>query len=148
MATPSKRHVNWSAVTWTQSSPTAVTNNISGVQSLRVDRNLQSIQHSGDADFYPTVVVMVGGQPSISVSHRDLTVAYGIPDVSRGTLSAKHSDAKNGITASSGGYTVQLVGLMTGNDLEGAHRQFGGTTLTVIGESTDGTTSPLSFTAL
>jgi hypothetical protein len=148
MATPSKRHVNWTATTWVQTAPSSLTSTITGVLSVQVNRNLQSIQHSGDADFYPTLVATVGGQPSLSISHRDLGVSNAIPDTSRGTLSAKHSDAKNGITASSGGYTVQLVGVVSSNDSEGAHRQFGGGTITVIGESTDGTTSPLSFTSL
>lgn len=147
MATPSKRHMNWTTVTYITSTPTTFTS--TGVQSIEIEPGGQVITSSGDADKYPTTIVLNFSEPQITVKLLDLNLLHSLTPGLRGTFSAVHNDAKNGVTASSGGYTLALANaIIVNNPSSGAHKEFGSGDFVMKAESTDGSTNPLSYTAL
>lgn len=147
MATPSKRHLNWTGTSFTPAggSLTAIT----GVTDVQIAGGGSVITHSGDGDRFPTTKVNDFADPKITVHCRDLSTLNGFAIGTRGAFASTHNDAKNGITAASGGYSVALAAAIIADKTTGGqHRQFGEGQLMLEAESADGVTNPLTFAAL
>jgi hypothetical protein len=147
MATPTKRHMNWQDVIFTDTASAATT--ITGVTSIDIDMQGSKKEFSGDADQFVTTLVHDFSNPQITVQSADLAAIQTMAPGLRGSFTATHLDAKNADTASSGGYTVAMTHCMVNNNPTGGkHREFGEGSFILTAESTDGTTSPISFSAL
>jgi hypothetical protein len=139
--------MNWTSTSFVQTAPSASTIAITGVTDVEYARNAGVLKHSGDGDHFVTTLINDFEDPALTITHRDLTASYGIVVGARGTISSVHNDARYGVTTAGGGYTVALVGMVTDNPGGGSHRQFGQGRLAFAGESTDGVTNPMTFTA-
>jgi hypothetical protein len=147
MPTPSKRHLNWPTVTFTPAGGSLGA--ITGVQDFEIAPGGNLIKHSGDGDRAPTTVVNDYNDPTVTVTHRDLTAQHALVPGVRGVLVGTHADAKNGVVVGGGGYTVTLTNAVIGdNPSGGRHRQFGEARTMFSAESADGTTSALAYAAL
>lgn len=141
------RHMNWTTVTFTPEGGSLVT--LTGVQNVEIDPRGSIVTHSGDGDKFPTTKINDFQDPMITVTFRALTILNGLAVGTRGAFSAVHNDARYGVTAASGGYTVAMANAIIENKPSGGqHRQFGDGRLIMTAESTDGLTNPMTFTAL
>lgn len=139
-----KRSMNTTAVSMASQAITGVTN-------FAYDAGGSLIKFSGDGDRYPTTVVNDFSDPSFSLTTADMAAARACTPGLRGVFTATINDAKNGISAGGGGYTVSTSstgGVVMTNSATQAHRQFGSATISIAVESSDGITNPVSFTAL
>jgi len=142
MATPTKRFMNWTTTTYN-----SVT--ITGVTSVNFDFGGSTAEFAGDGDKFPTTIVNDFNSPTVTIAAADLAALVGMPPGTRSTFTSTANDAKNGITASSGGRTFTLANaIIASNNGGGQHRQFMSGSLTFHAESTDGTTNPLTTSAL
>jgi hypothetical protein len=147
MATPSKRHMNWTGTTWTPSGGSAAV--WTGVTNVAIDPRGSVKANSGDWDRFPTTKVADFSDPMITVTFKDLTALNAVAQGSRGAFTSIHNDAKNGTQAASGGYTVTMANAIIENKpTGGAHREYGEGQVTISAESTDGLTNPLTYAAL
>lgn len=132
-----KLQSNWSGVSHGTTAITRVTQvNFSQGGSLAT--------FSGDGDIYPTVVVNLKNQPTATVTSADTATLMGIAPGSTATFSATHKDAK----AATGGDILYVLANAVVENVQttGGHGQFGSATMSLLSFSSDGTTSPLSFT--
>jgi len=137
-----KRSVNWTTVTYNSAT-------ITGVTAVSFDTGGSLLPFSGDGDKYPTTIINEMNNPTASVTTADVAAATAIPPGTRSSLVATLNDAKNGVTASGGGRTFTLANAIAqSNPVSGQHRQYASATLTFLAESSDGTTNPLSSSAL
>jgi len=142
MATPTKRFMNWTTVTYN-------TSTITGVTSVGFDFGGSTAEFAGDGDKFPTTIVNDFNTPSATVTAADLAALVALPPGTRSSFVATANDAKNGTTASSGGRTFTLANaIVASNNASGQHRQFMSGSVTFHAESSDGTTNPLTTSAL
>ena len=142
MATPTKRFMNWTTTTFN-----SVT--ITGVTSVQFDFGGSTAEFAGDGDKFPTTIVTDMNNPSVTVQAADIAALVAMVPGTRSTFASTFNDAKNGITASSGGRTFTLANaIVATNSGGGQHRQFGSESVTFHAESSDGTTNPLTTSAL
>lgn len=126
-------------------------NAITGVSSFAYDAGGSLAKFAGDGDRFNTTVVNDFAEPTFSLTTADLAAARGCPPGLRGVFTATVNDAKNGVTAGGGAYTVATASgtaIVKSNSATQAHRQFGQAQIMIEVESADGTTNPVSFTAL
>jgi hypothetical protein len=117
---------------------------ITGVQSVKISGGADFIRRSGDADRFPTTIINHFNEPSMAISADDHLALLTITPGSRGTVTATHKDAK---LATSGNIVYSLANATPGSpDLGGGHKQISEASIMFWGESSDGTTSPLSYT--
>lgn len=149
--TPSKRHNRVKSGSFVQTSPSSATFSLTGLQGFNLARGAVVETHTGDGQYYITQAAVIGEDPTLTITHRDMLAALvtsgGIVLGARGTLSVMHMDADNGAGAGGGAYTIALAGIVIDNPAAGQDRRIADGTLTVRGISTDGATSPLTFTA-
>lgn len=142
-----KRFMNWTGVSFTPSGGSLLT--YTGVTNVAIDLGGSLAKFSGDGDRYNTTVVNDFNDPSITVTSADLTALRTNPVGTVGAFSATHNDAKNLVTASGGAITYALANAVVSTvQVGGAHRQFGQGTIGFDTFSSDGVTSPLTYTAL
>jgi len=142
MSTPTKRHMNWTTTTYN-----SVT--ITGVSSIGFDFGGSTAKFAGDGDKFNTTIVNDFNEPKATLTTADIAAAIGFTPGLRSTFVSTLNDAKNGVTASSGGRTFTLANaIVASNSATGAHRQFASASITFEAESTDGTTNPLTTSAL
>jgi len=150
--TPSKRHNRVKSGSFVQTSPSSATFSLTGLQGFNLARGAVVETHTGDGQYYISQGAVIGEDPTLTLNHRDINTALvttgGIGLGARGTLSCVHMDADNGAGAGGGGYTLSLTGLIIDNTTGGQDRRISDATITLRGISSDGTTSPLTFTAL
>lgn len=136
-----KRQMNWAPVTFTPSGGTAMT--ATGVTNVSVTAGGSLVKFAGDGDHYNTTVVNDMNDPSIKITTADEAWAMGIAPGTRGTLVVTHKDAKLG---TGGNITFTLSNAVAMDPTAGGqHKQIGSSDITFFAESTDGVTSPLSF---
>ena len=141
MASPTKRHMNWTGVTFTPSGGSPIT--ITGVTSVEIDGGGTLAKFSGDGDRYNTVIVNDFNEPTITVHAADLAAIRAYPVGTVGVFSAVHNDARNGSSTGAITYTLSNA-VIASNPIKGTHRQFGSGLLTFTAFSSDGQTNPLA----
>jgi hypothetical protein len=132
-----KLQANWSAVA-------LGTTTITRVSQVSFSQGGSLASYSADGDHYPTVVVNVMNKPRATVVSADTATLMGFAPGTTATLSATHKDAKR----STGGDILYVMANAVVENVEtsGSHGQFGSATMSLMAYSSDGTTSPLSFT--
>lgn len=134
---PTKLQMGWTGV---QHGTTPITNVMD--VAITIDATLQP--HSADNSRYPTAVVNSMNGVSANVTSRDTAVLVGLAGGQVGTFTATHKDAK---LASGGDIVYTCINMVTGQTAtSGAHAEYGTAQLTMMAYSSDGVTSPLSFT--
>jgi hypothetical protein len=151
--TPSKRHSNWSSVTWTPYLSDGTTPGTpvpwTGVQGIDIDPRGEIIMHSGDGDLLPTTKMFSFADPQVTVTFRDLKALQQAVPGQRGVLTATHGDAHNAVGAGGGGYLLTVArAIVENNPSGGQHRQFGEGRAIISIESVDGITNPMTYAAL
>ena len=136
-----KRFMNWTGVVFTPINGSATT--ITGVTSVSIDSGGSLARFSGDGDRYVTTMVNDFNEPVVTIHSADLSALRANPVGTVGTLSATHNDAKNGVGTGAVTYTLANA-VVSGYQVQGAHRQFGQGTLTFGAFSSDGVTNPIS----
>jgi len=124
---------------------------ITGVTSLNFDSGGSLVPFSGDGDRYNTTVVNDFNEPEFSLESADLKALNALTPGTRGVFTATINDAKNGITALGGGFTITTAAgtaIVKTHSASLAHRQYGKGTLSIMVESADGTTNPASYSPL
>lgn len=129
-------------VNWTGVSHNSVT--LSRITNVSIDRGGRLITFKGDNQIFPVVAVNADNSPSATVSMADPATLMGIVPGTQGTFNATHKDAKG----ATGGDILYVLAnaVMESPSTSGAHAQFGTAQARFIGISTDGTTTPLTFT--
>lgn len=138
----SKRQMNWTAVGFTPSGGSLTT--FSGVTSVSIKEGGTLKKFAGDTDKYPTTVVNDMNDPTISITVADIAALSALATGTVGTVTATSKDAK-GATGGDILYTLSNA-VVESFDVGGQHTAFGQGTLTFSSYSSDGVTSPLSFT--
>ncbi len=132
-----KAQLNWASVSFGSTSITRVTNG-SFMQGGKL------LKFAGDTDIFTTIICNVSNEPSASFTTADVGTIMGIAPGTTNTLSATLNDAKG---ASGGAVLFSLINAVFENaDTKAAHAQLGSVTGTWQAYSSDGQTSPLSFT--
>jgi hypothetical protein len=129
--------MNWSAVTFnsiTLNKITSGTFNMGG----------QLLPFAGDQDLYPTVIVNNMNNPGASFTSGNIALLQGIAVGTTSTLLATLNDAK-GATGGAINYTL-INAVYQGADASDSHAQYGSGTANWLAFSSDGITTPLSFT--
>ena len=86
---------------------------------------------------------------SATLASADVAAIYAMPPGTRSSLVATLNDAKGGVTSGNGARTFTLANaVVENNPISGAHRQFASGTVTFQAESSDGSTNPLSSSAV
>jgi hypothetical protein len=139
----SKLQLNWSAVGFTPPDPGTLIP-ITHVQEVQVDPGGTLLTYAGDNDRYPTTIVNAMSNPKVSVTSADTGGLQGISPGTVGTFTATHLDAKG---ATGGNIVYTVINAVVENTPGGG--QFGAWssgTMTMLAFSSDGSTSPISFT--
>jgi len=131
-----KRFMNWTSVSYNNTTATGVTN-------VSIAFNSNTVGFSGDNDRYMTTYVNDMNDPTVTVTTADAAWANAIGPGLRATFTATHRDAK-GAANSSIVYTLANA-ISHAPDVAGAHRAYGSSTIIFKAESSDGATSPLTY---
>ena len=140
----SKRSINTTSVSMAGTTITGVTN-------FAADQGGQTVKFAGDGDRFNTTVVQVFAEPTLQVTTADLNALRTLVPGTRGVFTATINDSKSGITAAGGGFTVTTASntaIVENNPFSAAHRTFGTGTISIVTESADGVTNPISFVTL
>lgn len=139
----STRQVNVGATTFTKPGPTVIT--ITTIQSVGVDWGGQDLSGRGDNDFYPTFGKTVQADPKVTISHQNNQLLNSLKPGDTGALSCVILDAVNG--TGTGGITVVLANARVVNHAgDAGHVKLSSVNLNLASYSSDGSTSPLTFT--
>jgi hypothetical protein len=140
-----KTQMNWTGTKFVETFPVAATLSASGVTGMNWDPQGSTQVFSGDGDRYPTTVVNDFQNPQVQVTSGDTAWVRAMAPGLRGTLSAILNDARNGAVVGGGGILFTLFpAVVVNNPVGDQHRQFAAGTVTVMAESVDGVTNPLS----
>lgn len=127
---------NWSNVSVAGTTVTKVT-------AMSINPGGSLTEFSGDGDIYPTLLTLLRAKPTFSITTGDIGTAMGLLGVS-GTVTATHKDAKG----ASGGNVVYTISnaVISNVTSTGNHGAYGSAQVSGEAYSTDGITSPISFT--
>jgi hypothetical protein len=138
----SKLQMNWSAVGFTPSGGTLAP--ITKIQECSFDRGGTLIPYLGDGDRYPTTIVNATNHPRCTIRTGDVATIGAWAPGTVGVVTATHNDA---MLAAGGNVVYVLVNAVVENSSDGgAHAQYGEAPISFLAYSSDGVTSPLSFT--
>lgn len=144
--TPSKQFINNSTVTFTPSGGSAIP--ILNVKSVSSNPNLESVEDSGDAQFYNTLNVVTSGRWIITIEVTKPAVLNAVAFGVAGTLTWTENDANNGSATGGGALIFTLVNaILKPQTRNSQHRQVATMSFVFESYSSDGSTSPLSSTA-
>lgn len=137
----SAAQINWSGVVFTASgSPVPLKRITTGGFSL----GGQLLKFKGDTDIYPSIIALVGLDPSITFGSADVGTFAGIVPGTAGTLVGTMNDAK---AVTLGGVVVTgSNAVFETADAQGAHAAFSGVTASWQLFASDGLTPPLVLT--
>ncbi len=135
------KQMNWSAVAFTPVGGSLTP--LNSIDGIDIDYGVTILGYSGDADIYHTLKVNNMNDPKMTcktTNTSQLTQFSGV----FGQFTAKHLDAK----LASGGAVVYVLSNAIGGGVTvgGQHAAFGTGSITFEAYSSDGVTSPLSFT--
>lgn len=132
-----KLQMGWVGV---QHGTTPVTN----VDNVQVTIDVTLLPYAGDNSRWPTAVVSSMNGITLSVTSSDEAVLIGLAGGAVGTFTATHKDAK---LAAGGDIVFTCINCVTGQvTAGGAHAAYGSSQLGMMAYSSDGVTSPLTFT--
>lgn len=120
------------------------TTSITRVTSFSPDTGGSLIKFKGDADIYPVIIACADIEPTCSITTADIGTIQGISPGANGTIVATMNDA-TGATGGAINWTLANAVFRTHSPTQG-HAQFGSTTAHFDLFSSDGITSPISFT--
>jgi hypothetical protein len=128
---------NWSAVTFNSTTLIKITQG-------HFNQGGQLLGFSGDTDIFPTTIINSMNNPTAGFTSGNIAQFQGISPGTTGTLSATLNDAK----AQTGGAIVYSLinATFQSADASASHGAYGTVTGTWLASSSDGQTSPLSFT--
>ncbi len=130
----------WSAVGFTIST---VLTTLTKITDVAIDYGTEITGFAGDADRYNTTLVNSMNNPKVTVSSGNISQLLALVGAV-GSFTATHNDAKG---ATGGGIVYTLINAVCGNvSTSGAHGEYGNSSLEIWSYSSDGVTSPLSFT--
>ena len=139
----STRQANIGPTTFTKTGPVVIT--ITTIQSVSTDWKGQSLVGRGDADFYPTFGKTIQADPHVTITHQNKQLLNTLKAGDTGTLSCIIYDALN--VTGAGQITMALInGRVENHQAQAGHIQLTSATLNIGSYSSDGSTSPLSFT--
>ena len=145
--TPSKRFVNAKTVGFTPAGGSLTS--ITGVRNVQCNPQATDIKGSGDGDLYNTAAGVVAIDYMVTVDTQHAALLNAVPPGTYGTLVWTTPDAYNGTATGGGGLTYTLVNAyFMGPNLTHPHRDFATASFVFHSYSSDGTTSPLSVSAL
>lgn len=132
-----KLQSNWTAVSFDS-------NPITRVTQVSFTQGGSLTTYAADGDHFPTVIVNTMSKPKATIISGDTAALMAIAPGVTGTFSATHKDAKGEV----GGDILYVLAnaVAENSETSGGHGEFGSATLTLMAYSSDGTTSPLSFT--
>lgn len=132
---------NWSGVSFTPSGGSLTA--ILKIKNVNIDPGGSLAPNSADADKFPTTIVCLMSNPKVNIGSYDVAGLQGFSPGQVGTVGATFNDAK----AATGGSIVYTVinAVVENNPGGGEHAQYGEGTLSFLAFSTDGVTSPISF---
>jgi hypothetical protein len=137
-----KRQMNWSAVGFTPSGGSLTT--ITGVTEIQIDPGGALATFKGDVDVFDTTIVNHENKPKVTVRAADVATIQGLAPGTVGALAATFKDAKK---ATGGDILYAIANAVVENTPGGGqHAAFGEATLSLACYSSDGATSPISFT--
>lgn len=147
MATPSKLHINPTAVAFT---PTGGSSSpLTRITKLDVDKGVATVSFKGDGDLYNTFHGVVSQIPKVTITSGDIGGVMGSVAGSTGSLTWTLPDARNGIIATGGGLTFTLSNAVAEDmSASAAHAQIATGNIVFTGFSNDGTTNPLAMSVL
>jgi hypothetical protein len=129
--------LNWSSVTFGATPITRIT-------SLDINPGGTLIKFKGDANIYPVVVANADNEPTVAITSGDVGTLYGFSIGAQGTITATLLDAKQ---ASGGAINFTCINcVFRGPSMNASHAQFASASANFDLFSSDGTTSPISFT--
>lgn len=117
---------------------------ITRVTSMNINPGGALSKFKADANIYPVVAAVVDVEPTVSVTSADVGTLYGFAIGSTGTITATLLDANQ----ASGGainFTCLNANFVT-PDMSASHAQFASSSARWDLLSSDGVTSPISFT--
>lgn len=119
------------------------------VKEWSMPRGISRIKESADFDHFWTLNVCDFEDPTITLTTLDPFSIFAINPGVLGTLTGVVRDANNGATTGGGAKQITLVNCgLSDESGSGAHRAYARGTYTFCGTSSDGTTNPLSISAL
>lgn len=138
-----KRQFNISPCTFTPTSGSAVT--YTGVTGVSTDHGGSLAKFSGDGDRFNTTVINEFNDPGVTITCADYAALQSTPSGARGVLAYTYKDAKG---ATGGALTVSVsTAIVESVQFAGQHRQYASGSVSFATESSDGVTSPLTFSA-
>jgi hypothetical protein len=134
--------MNWSSVGFTPSGGSLAS--YDAIDNVSIDYGGQLEKYAGGADVYNTTVVNGMNEPSVSIDSTDPAQWAALSIGTTGTLTATWNDAK---LATGGAIVYTLINaVVEKNSAQGAHAKMGTASIGFSLYSSDGTTSPISFT--
>lgn len=122
-----------------------------GITQLSYDRGGQNESFSGDGDRFPTTIVGVFEEPTISVNGANVSKLHSLTNGTYCTVAWKIPDARNGVAVGGGGFqftTAAAAAVFKTSQTSHQHKTFATGSMNWDLRSLDGSTNPVSFTAL
>jgi hypothetical protein len=139
----SNRQVNFGATTFVKSGGGSTT--FKHVRKFSYKTGGKAIQDKGDAAFYPTHTRVIEAMPEATVQHRDAGLIKTLPEGTKGTFSTVQLDADNDTGSGAITYSFATAHIVS-HDVDAEHANYGTVSLTMRGNSADGTTNPMTMT--
>ncbi len=149
--TPSNRYRGTARnLTWAKTFPaTAAAITMTGIHSFKIDDGISIKKEAADGDLYPTACFNDFLDPSFTFDTIDPEMSAALTPDMRGTTTLSLSDAANGLTTGGGGFTLAITNTYEmSRSRDFAFREFGKGSMAFGTISADGTTSPITKTAL
>jgi hypothetical protein len=144
----SNRTINVGPVTWTPA-PAGSPVTLTGIKSANYDEKVEVTKESADFDLFNTIAAVTHYEPTMSLETINPYQLMSTAGGARGTLLVTIRDALSGVTASGGGYTLSMANAFIEQRSQSyKHRAYGTQTLNFGCYSTDGSTHPVTVTAL
>lgn len=138
----SKLQLNWSNVSFTPAAGTLTL--ITHVSEVQVDPGGTLLTYAGDNDRFPTTIVCAMSNPRVSITTADIGTIQGFNPGTIGTVAATHLDGKG---AALGNIVYAVINAVVENCTNsGPFGSWGSGVLSFLAFSSDGATSPISFT--
>jgi hypothetical protein len=142
----SGRQVNFSGVKFTPSGGSAVP--IPNVTDISINPRGQVISGRGDNNIMPVLKKRISSDHQVTIATESISVLTTL-SVGDGAFEAILEDAKGGATTGNGALKVAGAnGTIADTPIQARHGQFAAGSIAIEFASSDGTTSPLTWTAL
>jgi len=142
----SNRYINATAFSWAPL-PSGVAINVDGVTQVAIDPGAKSVMFKGDGDTHASFKAVIENDPRISVRAANVLALLTIPQGVAGTVNFLLNHAKT--RAGSGAIAFTATNCMrVDNSISMPHGGFAEGATTFETYSTDGVTSPISYSVV